>query len=120
MPGSNSWWAPVLLSVLLAFVAVMFLSATVPAADVRARDAWPASLLVAVALVALQNLFALYVANFAHYDDVYGSLGAIVAFMFFVYLAAQVFLLGAELTSEWPVAGNESRGAEHARLRRSR
>jgi uncharacterized BrkB/YihY/UPF0761 family membrane protein len=31
---------------------------------------------------------------------VYGSLGAIVAFLFFVFLAANVLLLGAEVASE--------------------
>lgn len=32
----------------------------------------------------------------------YGSLGAVIAFMFFVYLAAAVFLFGAEIASEVP------------------
>ena len=30
----------------------------------------------------------------------YGSLGAVVAFMFFVYLASMVFLFGAEVAAE--------------------
>ena len=73
-----------------------------PRRRVRVQDAWPVALLVAVLLVLLQNLFALYVGNFAHYNAIYGSLGAVIAFMFFVYLAAELFLLGAELASEWP------------------
>ncbi len=64
-------------------------------------DTWPAALLSA-ALVAAENLFAFYVGHFAHYNAVYGSLGAVIAFMFFVYLSSQIFLLGAEVASEWP------------------
>jgi len=50
----------------------------------------------------MENLFSVYVGNFAHYNAVYGGLGAVIAFMFFVYLAADVLLLGAEVASEWP------------------
>lgn len=32
----------------------------------------------------------------------YGSLGAVVAFMFFTYVALLVFLLGAEMAALWP------------------
>ncbi len=45
--------------------------------------------------------------NFAHYNAIYGSLGAVIAFMFFVYLAGQLFLLGAEIASEWPRVRDE-------------
>ncbi len=43
--------------------------------------------------------FGIYLDGFSHYSAVYGSLGAVVAFMFFVYLAALVFLLGAEMAA---------------------
>jgi Virulence factor BrkB len=49
-----------------------------------------------------QHLFALYVRSFGHYNAIYGSLGAVIAFMFFVYLSAEFLLLGAEMASEWP------------------
>lgn len=45
-------------------------------------------------------LFSLYVGNFAHYDKTYGSLGAVVGFMMWIYLSVVVFLAGAELNSE--------------------
>jgi membrane protein len=111
VPGWASWAAGVLLPLVLAFGVSLFLYRIIPAADVRVRDAWRAALLVAVLLVLLQNLFALYVGNFAHYNAIYGSLGAVIAFMFFVYLAAELFLLGAEMASEWPrVRGELERG----------
>ena len=88
LPGAAAWAASLLVPFLLAFGVCLFLYRIIPAARVRVRDAWPVALLVAVLLVLLQNLFALYVGNFAHYNAIYGSLGAVIAFMFFVYLAA--------------------------------
>ncbi|MGH3049118.1 MAG: YihY/virulence factor BrkB family protein [Gaiellaceae bacterium] len=84
------------------FAIVVFLYRVVPAADVRLGDIWPAALFVAVAFMAAENLFALYVGHFGHYNAVYGSLGAVIAFMYFVYLSSELFLLGAEVASEWP------------------
>jgi uncharacterized BrkB/YihY/UPF0761 family membrane protein len=49
-----------------------------------------------------KNGLALYLRRFADYDRVYGSLGAVVAFLLFVYVGANVVLFGAEIASEWP------------------
>lgn len=84
----------------LAFAVVLFLYRVVPARPPRFRDVWPAALLVAVVFVALQNLFAFYLENFGRYNAIYGSLGAVIAFLFFVYLSSNVFLLGAEVGAE--------------------
>lgn len=44
--------------------------------------------------------FSVYVANFANYEKTYGSLGAVIGFLTWLYFSAQVVLLGAELNSE--------------------
>jgi membrane protein len=44
--------------------------------------------------------FSLYVANFGHYDKTYGSMGAAVGFMTWLYLSGIVVLAGAELNAE--------------------
>ena len=86
----------------LAFGVVLFLYVAVPATEVRISDVWPAALFVAVVFTALENGFAYYLSNFSNYNAIYGSLGGVIAFMFFVYLSSQLFLLGAEVASEWP------------------
>jgi membrane protein len=73
-----------------------------PVVPVRFRDALLGAVVTAVGTGALQLGFSSYVSNFAHYNRVYGSLGAIIAFLFFVYLASMVFLFGAEVASEHP------------------
>jgi membrane protein len=63
----------------------------------------------AVALWAISSIgFSFYLANFANYGLTYGSLGAAVGLLFYLYLSASVVLLGAEvnaaiyhLVSDW-------------------
>jgi membrane protein len=97
-----SWILGVVVPLVASFGTVLFLYRAVPAADVSVADAWPAALFVSCTYVLTENLFAFYVDHFTHYNAVYGSLGAVIAFMFFVYLSALVFLFGAEVASEWP------------------
>jgi membrane protein len=101
--GGGGWFAfSYVVPLVLGFAVVLFLYRVVPASEVRIADAWPAALFVAVAFMVVENLFAFYVGHFANYNAVYGSLGAVIGFMFFVYLTSQLFLLGAEAASEWP------------------
>jgi membrane protein len=53
--------------------------------------------LASILLVGSSMLFAWYVAEFENYERVYGSLGAAVGFMTWIWLSVVVVLLGAEL-----------------------
>ena len=66
-----------------------------------ARWEWitPGSIFAAVTWLLLTSLFGSYVAQ-ANYDKSYGSLGAVVALLTWLYLSAYAFLFGAELNSE--------------------
>ncbi len=50
--------------------------------------------------LAVSLLFSWYVGSFGHYSVTYGSLGAVVGFMTWMWLSVTVILLGAELNSE--------------------
>jgi membrane protein len=45
-------------------------------------------------------LFSWYLSNFANYNATYGSLGAVIGLMTWMWLSAIVVLLGAELNAE--------------------
>ncbi len=45
-------------------------------------------------------LFSWYVANFGNYNATYGSLGAVIGFMTWLWLSATIVLIGAELNAE--------------------
>ncbi|MDG8172281.1 YihY/virulence factor BrkB family protein, partial [Streptococcus pneumoniae] len=46
------------------------------------------------------GLFSWYVSNFGSYNETYGSLGAAIGFMTWIWLSTTVVLLGAELNAE--------------------
>lgn len=70
----------------------------------RAKPRWtwitPGSLLAALLWLALTLGFGAYVRYVGRFDATYGSLGAIVALLTWLYLSAYVLLFGAELNSE--------------------
>ena len=92
----------VFVPLLLSFVTFMVLFKFVPSVKTRFRSIWPGALLAAVLFEGVKNGFAIYLQHFGDYDAVYGSLGTVVAFLFFVYVSANIMLLGAEVASEWP------------------
>ena len=56
---------------------------------------------VALAVWAVVSFgFGLYVANFGSYDRTYGSLGAIIAFLVWLYLSNSAILLGVEVNAQ--------------------
>jgi len=50
--------------------------------------------------IAVSVLFSWYAANFGSYNKTYGSLGAVIGFMTWIWLSVTVMLLGAELDAE--------------------
>lgn len=60
----------------------------------------PGALLAALGLMVASMGFSFYVSNFANYNETYGSLGAAIVMMMWLWIAAIVVLTGAELNSE--------------------
>jgi membrane protein len=67
-----------------------------------ARWRWvqPGAMLAAVGWVAGSLAFSWYLNNLSHYDVTYGPLGAVVAFMMWIWVSVMIVLLGAELNAE--------------------
>jgi membrane protein len=56
---------------------------------------------IAVALWLIASAaFALYIANFAHYNKVYGSLAGVIIFLIWMWISNVAILLGAEFNAE--------------------
>jgi membrane protein len=58
------------------------------------------SAFAAFAWLALSMLFSWYAAKFGNFNQTYGSLGAVIGFMTWIWLSAIVILIGAELDAE--------------------
>jgi membrane protein len=90
---------PVLLGAIVLVLAVLYRYG--PSRD-TAQWRWisAGSLVAAVVWVAASMLFSWYVANFGNYNETYGSLGAVIGFMTWMWLSTTVVLVGAELNAE--------------------
>jgi membrane protein len=88
---------PIALSLLA--VVLSFVYRLGPNVDQRFRSVSVGAAL-AVILWAISSVgFSFYLANFANYGVTYGSLGAAVGLLFYLYLSASVVLLGAEVNA---------------------
>jgi membrane protein len=92
----------VLIPLVLSLLAFAVILVVVPFPRPRLRDVWPGVVLAAVGYELAQRGFALYLQHFGNYSAVYGSLGAVIIFLVFIYIAAMVFLAGAEFAALWP------------------
>ena len=68
----------------------------------RARWQWVSwgSAFATVVWLAASLGFSYYVANFGTYDKTYGSLGAAVGLMTWIWISTMILLMGAELNAE--------------------
>jgi membrane protein len=90
---------PALLIVLLAGLAVLYRYGPNRRAP---RWQWVSvgSVFASVVWIAASFLFSWYLAKFNTYNATYGSLGAVLAMMMWLWISSMVVLLGAELNSE--------------------
>ncbi|WP_102957551.1 YihY/virulence factor BrkB family protein [Mangrovicella endophytica] len=68
----------------------------------RARWSWVlfGAVLTAIVWLAVSVGFSWYLANFANYNATYGSLGAVIGFMMWVWISSVIFIVGAEINAE--------------------
>ena len=90
---------PLLLLVLLAGLAVLYRFGPSRAAT---RGQWlgVGTLTAGLLWIAGSSLLSWYLSNFANYDATYGSLGAAIGLMMWMWMSAIIVLYGAELNSE--------------------
>jgi YihY family inner membrane protein len=91
-----------LLPALASFVGFLLAYKLLPAVRTYVRDLWLAALVATVLFELLKVGFAWYLTSLSSSSAIYGSLGAIISFMLFVYIASLILLLGAEFASELP------------------
>ena len=87
----------------IVFVAagLLFLYRVLPMNQEPLRDIWPGAVVGAIGLAIVKLGLELYFEQFADFGAIYGSLGAAMALLIFVYAAANVIVFGAEFASEW-------------------
>jgi len=88
--------------VLLIIVSIMFAILYWASPNARQGFRWvsPGGVLAVILWLIASGLFALYVANFGHYNRVYGSLGGIIIFLIWMWISNIAILFGAEFNAE--------------------
>jgi membrane protein len=82
---------------LIDYTAFLLLYYLVPKAPVRFRSAAFGAFAAALMFDIAKRLFAIYVVGFSSYEKIYGTLAAIPIFLFWLYLAWIIVLVGAEI-----------------------
>lgn len=90
------------------FIAISFLYYFGPAVLDRWRFFSPGSFASTLLVIGISYSFSYYLANFGQYHKFYGSIGAIIAFMIWMYLVAVVLLLGFEINAGIDRANHET------------
>jgi len=105
---------PVLVLLILPGLSVLYRFAPVQPAPWRLFSL--GSMAATVLWLAGSAALSIYLARFAHYDATYGSLGAAIGLMMWLWMSSIVVLLGAELNSviDAGVAGTEVRATRFA------
>ena len=97
--GSAFWQvifaaASFLITVLLFVVVYRFM----PRAEVTLRDTLPGAIIGGLLWEIAKYVFA-WALNYFHYDQIYGSVGAVVAVLTWSYVSSLILLFGAQLTA---------------------
>ncbi|MBB6729459.1 YihY/virulence factor BrkB family protein [Cohnella zeiphila] len=98
------WWKTwnvlqITVPVLAMFCVFLLFYRMMPNRRLTWSEAMPGSAFASVGWIAASVLFSFYVNNFGHYAKTYGSLGAIIALLVWLYMSSLTVLLGGELNA---------------------
>ena len=82
---------------LLFFCILLFLYSVVPNKRIAFRQVIPGAVAAAISWLVASIGFSFYVENMARYSLLYGSIGAIIVLMLWLYLTGVILIMGAEL-----------------------
>ncbi len=90
-----------LLPIVFTALGLLFLYRVLPMHREPLRHIWPGAVVATFGLMIVKLALELYFEQLADFGAIYGSLGAAMALLIFVYAAANVVVFGAEFASEW-------------------
>ncbi len=87
-------WVIIVCFLLLGFAVLFYFG---PNVEQRFKFITPGSLLGVIVLALASLAFRYYVSNFGNYNATYGSIGAVIVLMLWLYITGLVFLVGSEV-----------------------
>jgi membrane protein len=105
-----------ILTIIISLIFNFFLFITVYyfgiAKQMRFRQLWLGALAGALIWEGIKLGFVFYLNKYANYARIYGSIGSIIAFLFWIYISVMILLLGAEI-----IYFNVKKTRKHAQLK---
>src|SRR5215216_3643101 len=100
LTASSAFWQVLFAagSYLITVALFVFIYRFMPRAEVTVRDALPGAFLAGLLWEIAKYIFASSLQYF-HYDQIYGSVGAVVAVLTWSYVSSLILLFGAQLTA---------------------
>ncbi len=89
------------LSPFISLTVFLFIYRYLPNIKVTFREVWPGALMTTMAFEGWKGVFLWYNHTFPIYDTVYGPVGALVALLTWIYISANILLVGALVTSRY-------------------
>ena len=93
--GSLRWILPPVL-IFVVFSAIYWV---VPNIKIRLKSVFPGSLFATVGWILTSLAFSYYVGNYGSYSNTYGSIGAIIVLMMWLYFSAIILMLGGQINA---------------------
>jgi len=89
-------WPAAFLILTLAVAVIYYVA---PNVEQKFRFITPGALLAVIVWLLASLGFKLYVSNFADYNAMYGSIGAVIVLLFYLFISSAVLLFGAEINA---------------------
>ena len=90
-------WGIIVACIVLSMELLYFIG---PNVKQRFRHTLPGAIVGTVLWILISEAVNIYISHFANYNKTYGTIGAVIALMFWLYVSSIAILLGAELNSE--------------------
>ena len=100
----SDWLVQVLLNALspfISFTVFLLIYRYLPNTGVTFRQIWAGALMTTAAFEGWKAVFLWYTRSFPVYDTVYGPVGALVALLTWIYISANILLVGSLVTSRY-------------------
>lgn len=88
-----------ILGVFIMFITIAIVYRFTPSKKLKIKDTIPGAIFTSLCWTIASLLFSYYVNNFGNYSMIYGSLGAIIALMTWLFLSSVIIIMGGEVNA---------------------
>ena len=89
------------LTILPMFLSLIFFYKIAPARKIRIKTVIPGAIFSVTAIMIASVVFSFYVSNMGNYSVLYGSMGAVLVLMLWLYILGVITILGSEINATY-------------------